>query len=139
TETDVNVPVTFKANFSGVPPGPVEWKVTSGPGTIDGNGQFVSSKRGTPEITATSSGHSASALVHVLCRAGTLAATTLVAGGLDPGVRPSAPGGVTAVPGPASATVSWTPPGNTGALPVREYAIVTSPLTTTTYVHANET
>ncbi|MEU5991356.1 fibronectin type III domain-containing protein [Spirillospora sp. NPDC047418] len=139
TETDVNVPVAFTAKFAGIPPGPVEWKVTSGPGTIDGNGRFVSSERGTSEITATSAGYSASALVYVLCRAGTLASTDLAADGPDPGVSPSAPSGVTAAPGPASATVSWTPPGRPGPLPVREYAIVTSPATTTTYVRGDVT
>ncbi|TDE34050.1 fibronectin type III domain-containing protein [Actinomadura sp. 6K520] len=139
TETDVNVPIAFTAKFAGIPPGPVEWKVTSGPGSIDGNGRFVSTERGTSEITATSQGYSGSALVHVLCRAGTLAPANLTAGGLGPGISPSAPGGVAAAPRPASATVSWTAPEDPGALPVRAYAIVSSPATTTTYVPGNVT
>ncbi|MFI6457054.1 fibronectin type III domain-containing protein [Streptosporangium amethystogenes] len=129
-DAEVGRPVDFKTTFFGLPTAPVTWKVTAGPGTIDGNGRYVADRPGVAEITATASGRTTVATVFVQCW---LEATPPALGML------SAPLNVKVTAGPRSATVTWAAPKTNGGMPVREYAILTSPHSRVTYVPANQT
>ncbi|WP_433359050.1 fibronectin type III domain-containing protein [Streptosporangium sp. CA-115845] len=128
-DAEVGKPVDFRMTFFGLPTAPVTWKVTAGPGTIDGNGRYIADRPGIAEITATSSGRTTVATAFVQCW---LEATPPALGML------SAPLDVKADAGRQSATVTWSPPKTNGGLPVREYAVLTSPHSRVTYVPANQ-
>ncbi|MEV3984528.1 fibronectin type III domain-containing protein [Nonomuraea sp. NPDC049758] len=129
-DVEVGKPVYFKVTFFGLPTAPVTWKVTAGPGAIDAAGKYVADRPGVAEITATTSGRTVSALVFAQCW---LEASPPALGMLGP------PLNVAATAGAASATVTWDPPRVLGGLPVRRYALITSPPSRTTYVPADRT
>ncbi|MEV4398761.1 fibronectin type III domain-containing protein [Nonomuraea sp. NPDC049607] len=129
-DVEVGKPVFFKVTFFGLPTAPVTWKVTAGPGAIDAAGKYVADRPGVAEITATASGRTVSALVFAQCW---LEASPPALGMLGP------PLNVAATAGAASATVRWDPPRVLGGLPVRRYALITSPPGRTTYVPADRT
>ncbi|MEW9555483.1 fibronectin type III domain-containing protein [Nonomuraea sp. NPDC050783] len=129
-DAEVGKPVYFKVTFLGLPTAPVTWKVTAGPGTIDASGTYVADRPGVAEVTATTSGRTVSALVFAQCW---LEASPPALGMLGP------PLNVAATAGATSATVRWDPPRVLGGLPVRRYAVITSPPSRTTYVPAGQT
>lgn len=126
---EVGKTADFRMRFHGVDPSAVTWKVTAGPGSIDATGRYTAGKAGVAEITGSAGGRTAKALVLAQCW---LSADPPALGKL------SAPRDVRATAGSASATVTWAPPAVTGGLPVRSYAIVTTPHSRTTYVGANQ-
>ncbi|MFC4121074.1 fibronectin type III domain-containing protein [Nonomuraea zeae] len=129
-DAEVGKPVYFRVTFFGLPTATVTWKVTAGPGTIDSTGRYVADRPGVAEITATTSGRTLTALVFAQCW---FDAAPPALGMLGP------PLNVAATAGAGSATVTWNPPRLLGGLPVRRYAVVTSPHSRTTYVPANQT
>ena len=128
-DAEVGRVVDFTASFHGLPTVPVTWKVTAGPGTIDANGRYTANRPGLAEITATGGTRTAVATVFAQCW---LEAAPPALGMLSP------PTDVKVVAGAGSATVSWTPSRVNGGMPVREYAIITSPHSRTTYVPATK-
>lgn len=103
---------------------PVQWKVIEGPGHIDQDGRYSSEFNGTALIEAvgTLPGVRSDQVV---------AQGSVQVGGAPPG----APRELSAVPGPLSASVKWSPPlANPDGLAITGYVLTTQPPTTTTVV-----
>ncbi|MFJ1543350.1 fibronectin type III domain-containing protein [Micromonospora chalcea] len=112
------------------PETPISWRKLSGPGSVDGSGNFTANLAGTAVIEAYSppgpltGGEELTqrAVVHIQ--------------GTTP---PDVPGNVDAQPRPLAAQVSWTAPPVTGNLPITRYAVTSTPETRTVYVDAPAT
>ena len=80
-----------------------------------------SGERMIPQIYSTKETTATGSLVYDDC------SITAGTGSAPPATVPGAPGGVSAVPGNAAATVSFTPPGSNGGSPVTGYTVTASP------------